>query len=101
MKFDKLVRDKIPESIVKSGQKPKIHIATEVEYRQKLKLKLQEEVNEYLKDNNIKELADIIEVVYAIADFNKLKPEDLELMRLKKLREKGGFEKRIILEEIK
>ena len=60
MKYNKLVRDKIPKIIEKDGQTPVIHIANKKEYKQKLLEKLQEEVDEFLKDQNQEELADKI-----------------------------------------
>ena len=40
-KYDKLVRDKIPEIIFNTGKKPKVYVANEVEYSAHLKKKLQ------------------------------------------------------------
>ena len=57
--------------------------------------KLKEEVGEFLEEKNTEELADIIEVVNAIKKLSEF--ENVEEIRLKKLEEKGGFEKRIIL----
>lgn len=101
MNYNKLVRDKIPEIIRKKGEIPITHIASNDEYWQKLKEKLQEEVYEFMKDSNEEELADIMEVLYAICDFKKIDRNKLELLRKKKAEEKGRFRDKIILDETK
>jgi predicted house-cleaning noncanonical NTP pyrophosphatase (MazG superfamily) len=101
MKYNKLVRDKIPEIIKKKGVVPITHIAGDEEYWQKLKEKLLEEVDEFLKDGNEEELADILEVIYAICDFKKIDKNKLELLRKKKAEQRGGFKNKIILDETK
>ena len=58
--MSKLVRDKIPEIIKRNGEIPNIRVANDQEYWQKLKEKLQEEVDEFLKDNSEEELIDIL-----------------------------------------
>ncbi len=101
MIYNKLVRDKIPEIIKSKKQTPVVHIANEKEYRRKLRDKLIEEVKEFLKEESKEEFADIIEVINAIGNFNKFDKDEIRSIRIKKLREKGGFEKRIILKEVK
>lgn len=83
-----------------NGKMPITHLASDEEYWKKLKEKLQEEVNEFLKENSLGELADILEVVYAIRDL-KFKEEDLEITRKKKQEEIGAFKEKIILDEVK
>ena len=78
MKYNKLVRDKIPEIIKRNNQIPKTHIADDIEYWEKLKEKLQEETSEFIKDNNEDELADILEILYAICDFKNIDKNHLE-----------------------
>jgi predicted house-cleaning noncanonical NTP pyrophosphatase (MazG superfamily) len=101
MKYKKLVRDKIPEIIKDKGEVPITHTASDDEYWLKLKEKLQEEADEFMRDNDEKELADILEVVYAICDYKKIDIKKLELLRKKKAGERGGFKERIILDETK
>ena len=138
MKYNKLVRDKIPEIIKQNGKSQKFplkkflghnkivdfvckkssifshqellcnssvipvtHIANDEEYLIKLKEKLKEEAGEYIKKGDEEELADILEIIYAICDFKKIDKEKLELLRKKKAKERGGFKDRIILDETK
>jgi predicted house-cleaning noncanonical NTP pyrophosphatase (MazG superfamily) len=97
--YNKLVRDKIPDIIKQKGGEPKTHIATPEEYDQKVREKLQEEVKEFLDSNNSEELADIMEVVYAIGGRLGTSKDALETLRKRKADERGGFEQGIILEE--
>jgi len=99
MRYDKLVRDLIPEIIHSKGGQPVIHVASEQEYETKLRAKLQEEVNEYLENGNPEELADIMEVLYALGALKNHTPEQLEALRAAKAAERGGFTERVILEE--
>ena len=97
--FNKLVRDKIPEIIESEGRKVETRILSVEEYRDELNKKLLEEVNEYLKDNNIEELADITEVIYGILNSMGKDPKDLEEVRKAKELKRGNFSKRIFLEK--
>jgi predicted house-cleaning noncanonical NTP pyrophosphatase (MazG superfamily) len=101
MRYDKLVRDNIPEIIRKNGDTPVTHIAADEEYGKKLVAKLKEEAGEFAADDNAEELADLLEVIYAICAYKKVSREELESIRQKKADERGGFGRRIILEETK
>lgn len=98
-KYNKLIRDKIPEIIHKSGGKFRIHTADRREYWKKLKEKLLEEGKEFFKKEKEEEFVDILEVIDAIRIFKKFDNKKLLSIKRKKLRERGGFKKRIILEE--
>lgn len=99
MKYNKLVRDNIPAIISAKGGTAVTHIATPEEYDQKVRTKLQEEVTEFLESNNPEELADVLEVIYAIAGRLGHTKETLETLRRQKAEERGGFQEGIILEE--
>lgn len=77
-----------------------MRIADEDEYWEKLKEKLEEEVNEFLEESNTEELADILEVVYALCDHLGIDKAHLEEVRKKKAEERGGFKERIILDNV-
>ena len=96
--YNKLVRDKIVEIIEADGRTPKFRILGDEEFRKELNKKLQEEVNEYLEDNNVEELADIVEVIYGILDSMSVSKDEFEKVRLGKREKRGGFEKKIFLE---
>lgn len=100
MIYNKLIRDNILEIIKKNWQKAIFHIADEKEYKEKLVLKLQEEVDEFKADFSNEELADILEVINAICDFKWIDFEELEKIKKEKQAKNWWFEKRIILEEV-
>lgn len=100
MKYNKLVRDKIPEIIKSKNQNPITHIASEEEYSKKLKEKLREEVDEFLKDSNTEELADILEVLHSLADSLNINMKELDSIRRAKSEKRGSFKLRIILDEV-
>ncbi|MCA9478284.1 MAG: nucleoside triphosphate pyrophosphohydrolase [Nanoarchaeota archaeon] len=96
----KLVRDLIPEIIKENAEIPHTHIADEKEFWEELKKKLQEEVEEFIKDETIEELADINEVLLAIYEHKNISAEEVESIREQKANKRGGFKKRIILERM-
>lgn len=98
--YNKLVRDIIPEIIEASGKSCVIEILSDEAYLQMLDKKLDEELAEYHQDQNLEELADLLEVIRACAVARGYTVEDLEHMRSKKAAKRGGFEKRILLKEV-
>lgn len=94
MIYNKLVRDKIPEIIAESGGKANIRTLPDEEYLRVLEAKLDEEVAEFHQDKSVEELADILEVVYALAATAGCSLEQLVDVFQKKHEARGGFEKR-------
>jgi predicted house-cleaning noncanonical NTP pyrophosphatase (MazG superfamily) len=95
----KLVRDRIPEIIRASGAEPVTYRADVAEYQRRLREKLLEEVDEFLAADGataVEELADILEVVYALAAELGATREDLETTRATKATERGVFTDRVI-----
>lgn len=97
--YNKLVRDKIPEIIEADGRKCKTEILSEEAYLKMVDAKLDEELAEYHKDQNIEELADLLEVIYAVAQARGYSVEELERVRVAKVEKRGAFQKRILLKE--
>jgi predicted house-cleaning noncanonical NTP pyrophosphatase (MazG superfamily) len=98
--YNKLVRDKIPEIIEKSGSKAIIHNLSKEEYLAALDVKLNEEVAEYQKDKSIEEMADVLEVLQAICVARGYTLDQLEEKRKVKGIERGRFEKMIFLDYV-
>ena len=97
MMYNKLVRDKIPDIIMAQGEIPQFRILSDDEYTPALEQKLTEETEEFLREKNLEELADILEVVYALAeDLGYTKAELLHLYD-QKHEKRGGFRERIYL----
>lgn len=96
---DKLVRDKMSELIESHGDVAITYTADMVEYKERLRAKLVEEVLEYLESGETEELADILEVIHSLTALSGTPREQLQLIQTKKRDELGGFENRTILKE--
>ena len=98
--YNKLVRDRIPEIIEASGKTCKTEILSDDEYLKMIDAKLDEELVEYHKDQNIEELADLIEVIHAAAKARGYTLDELERVRTEKAVNRGGFEKKLLLNSV-
>ncbi|MFU7588269.1 phosphoribosyl-ATP pyrophosphohydrolase [Priestia sp. RMT2NF4] len=101
--YNKLVRDKIPTMIEQSGNTFKSRVLQREEYQNELKEKAKEELQEYIEaqthQDAIEELADLLEVMQALAAVHGATPEQLEKVREEKAKERGKFDGRIYLVE--
>lgn len=95
--YDKLVRDRIPEIIESSGNKCEIEVVSDEIALEYLYKKLSEEVSELLEDKNLDEIADVMEVLFAIGSKYGYSEEDVLNRRNEKRDSRGGFENNLIL----
>lgn len=86
----KLVRDRIPDLFGGSARP-----LNPPDFRVALREKLREETEEYLEAGDVQELADVLEVVYALAALDGLTPADLEALRAGKAEARGAFLRRL------
>lgn len=100
MIYNKLIRDKVPEMLKMEGKTPSVHIANDEEFWIKLKEKLVEETGEFFNKISEEELAEVLEILDKICMFKGMNKREIEFERKYKAKEKGGFNKRFILEEI-
>jgi len=95
---NKLVRDEIPQILRDYWDCPITRIAFGEEFFEKLKAKLGEETTKYLDSDNPEKLADILEVIYALAEHHNISIDKLKKMRLSEQASRWSFKRRIILE---
>ena len=95
--YRKIVRDRIPEIIEKSGKRAEYEQVSREEALAGLEEKLTEETREYLESRDLEEMADILEVLHGILRLRNVSMEEVEEIRLRKKAERGGFENRIRL----
>lgn len=99
-KYHKLVRDRIPEIIEASGKKCVCATLSDEDYLAMLDAKLNEELSEYQESKSMEELADLLEVIRAVAAARGSSIEEVEAIRYDKAEKRGGFEKKILLTEV-
>lgn len=101
--YNKLVRDNIPDIIRDDNETPVTRILTDGEYEIELYRKLVEECKEVFEAENdnetCKELADVLEVIRAIANVKGKSLEDIIKLANDKRDKRGGFSKRVYLEK--
>ena len=102
--YNKLVRDNIPEIIKKNGGTPYTRILNDYDYKKELEKKLYEEYNEVLNtstsEERIEELADMLEIISALAKIENKSLDDVIKTADVKASKRGKFDKKIYLEKV-
>ena len=103
-KYNKLVRDNIPNIIKVNGEKTIYHTLSDNEYWDALLIKDTEELEEVKeatnKDEVLKELGDKLELIRAMAEYQGFTLDDVIKQADKKKETNGGFQKRLFLETV-
>ncbi|MEK5379842.1 nucleoside triphosphate pyrophosphohydrolase [Niallia sp. FSL W8-0635] len=101
---NKLVRDKIPQIITSTGKKYTTKILSDSEYIHELRMKSLEELKEYLEAPNresaLEELADVLEILHALANYHQSSFKEIDQIRKQKAEDRGEFKERIYLVEV-
>ena len=99
--YNKLVRDKIPENIEKDiGKTCKYRVLNDEEYLLELNKKVIEEANEFIENNSIEELGDLLEVLNAIMKVKDYKMDEVNTIMKEKQEKRGAFNNKIYLEYV-
>ena len=99
--YQKLVRDRIPEIIEADGKTCVTETLSDSRYLEMLDAKLAEELAEYRESKSLEELADLLEVMKAVVQARGWTWNQLEQVRQEKAARRGGFEKKILLKEVR
>ena len=95
--YEKLVRDRIPERIEAQGETPLVEVLDDEAYLRCLDEKMREELEEYLEDGSMEELADLLEVIRAVVTARGHTWDEVERIRAAKAQRNGAFEKKLYL----
>lgn len=102
-KYNKLVRDRIPELLRQQGKVCETVVLSDREYIEKLKEKLKEEVDDFIKaqpDKLASEIADVLEVLYALAEHKGISEAELDFTRQMKKRQRGSYRGKVLLKSV-
>ena len=95
--YNKLVRDRIPEIIAAQGKTCQYEVMSQEAYRAALDQKLTEELREYHASGELEELADLLEVIYAIAESRGETAQSLNALAEEKAAARGRFREKYLL----
>ncbi len=101
VKYNKLIRDKIPEIIKKDGWMPKVRILRKGEFLDAIKKKVLEEAGELIQSKNkkgiIDEIVDIQELLDVLSSELGITKSQVKKLQAAKRKKRGGFKKRLLL----
>ena len=101
--YNKLVRDKIPNIIKDKKETPVVRISDDKEYKYELEKKLYEDYKEVIEasgEDRVEELADMLEIIKALAKLENKTLDDVIEIANKKVDKRGAFEEKIFLEKV-
>lgn len=97
IKYNKAIRDKIPQIIKSSGKNCNVKKLDDSEFLIQLEKKLVEELTEYQDSKDVKELADILEIIYRISELKGVAPDELDKIKQEKALKRGKFDDNLFL----
>ncbi len=98
--YDKLVRDKIPELIMRAGQRPIFRRVSGDELKEYVSAKILEEAREFAQSQQREELIDLLEVTYFCLQLEGISAQGARDLMVQKRRERGGFEGAVVLQAV-
>ncbi|MFP4545217.1 MAG: phosphoribosyl-ATP pyrophosphohydrolase [Methanomassiliicoccales archaeon] len=101
VEHNKAVRDRIPEEIGQKGGDCRFRILPDQEFLEAMEDKIGEELEEYRQSKSVEEIADLIEVLYRVAELKGTSREELDTLIAEKRERRGGFDHNIFLIEVR
>lgn len=98
--YNKLIRDNNVKIMEDKGCKVTYEILDDKRYVEELDKKLKEEVDEYLDDYSVEEMADVMEVIYTMLELRGNTMEEVEKVRVEKRNRKGALKNKVFLKTV-
>lgn len=98
--YDKLVRDKIPELIMRAGRRPIFRRVSGAELKEYASAKILEEAREFARSQQTEELIDLLEIIYFCLQLEGISAQEARDLMEQKRRERGGFAGAVVLQSV-
>lgn len=98
--YNKLIRDNLKEKILSDCLSATFSYVVGEEKQKALQKKLIEEAKEFLESGDIKELADVFEVIDSIIKEFNFDIDEVKRIQKDKREERGGFDEGLFLKQI-